>query len=82
MSHLDTAYKLGALKAMEDFQTELAKQAFTPGQSTPPANTNVGVGSAAEAVRGSPASGLGTSSRAALKGTQLPVNPPPAQRAQ
>jgi hypothetical protein len=38
MSHLDTAYKLGALKAMEDFQTELAKQAqgFQPGQTPAP----------------------------------------------
>jgi hypothetical protein len=38
MSHIDTAYKLGALKAMEDFKEHLAKQAqgFQPGQTVPP----------------------------------------------
>ena len=36
MSHLDTAYKLGALQAMEDFKVELAKHAGPTGTVTPP----------------------------------------------
>lgn len=58
MSHLDTAYKLGAAQALHDFQVELQKQAWQPGSSVPGAPSTVARGSAAEAVRGSAASGL------------------------
>jgi|MudIll2142460700_1097286.scaffolds.fasta_scaffold00078_2 hypothetical protein len=36
MSHLDTAYKLGAAQAMQDFQAEVEKLAAPPAPVTPP----------------------------------------------
>lgn len=61
MSHLDTAYKLGALQAYNDFVEEAEKHAFQPGSTVPGAPSSVARGSAAEAVRGSAASGLARS---------------------
>lgn len=83
MSHLDTAYQLGVKKAEEDFNIELQKaaQPFRPGSSVPPAPTSVPVGSPAEAVRGSAASGLATSSRQAMQGAKMPTGAPPPQPA-
>lgn len=71
MSHLNTAYKLGALQAMQDFEAEVEKQAWTPGSTVPGAPASVARGSAAEAVRGSAASGLAGSTGTA---SQVPIN--------
>ena len=68
MSHIDTAYKLGALKAMEDFKAELEKEAFgtyTPGAPPPPSNKPVATGSFEELSRGSNLSGASAKTRAA-----------------
>lgn len=78
MSHLDTAYKIGAAAAHADFQRMIQEKQsqFAPGGAVPPASSTVGVGSPAEAVRGSAASGAATSTRAAQRGAQVPVGAP------
>lgn len=73
MSHLDTAYKIGAAQAAQDFQVELQKQAYQPGSMAPPAAPTAAVGSPAAAVRGTVMSGASNASRGAAKGIQVPT---------
>jgi hypothetical protein len=42
MSHIDTAYKMGAAQAQYDFDAELSKQAAPLAPTAPPSQNNLG----------------------------------------
>lgn len=55
MAHLDTAYKLGALRAMEDFQTELHKLSALPDISGASRAVDPSARAAQQAIQARPA---------------------------